>query len=92
MRKVSSDEYIQNRDILRSEVAMKKSTQSTNPEPSHDEISARAQQIYEEQGCPCGKAEEHWREAECQLREAKASDAEMGVVGAPAPTKPVAGA
>jgi hypothetical protein len=38
-------------------------------EPSHDEIAALAQRIYEDEGCPEGCADEHWYEAERRLRE-----------------------
>jgi hypothetical protein len=55
---------------------MKKSTRSTNQEPTHEEITVLAQQIYEEEGCPCGKAEAHWLEAERRLREQKESQRE----------------
>ena len=46
---------------------MKKSAQPISPEPTHEAITALAHQIYEEEGCPCGKAEEHWLEAERRL-------------------------
>lgn len=50
--------------------AMKKPTNSsTDQQITHEEITALAQQIYEDEGCPCGKAEEHWQEAERRLRE-----------------------
>jgi hypothetical protein len=35
--------------------------------PTHDEISARAYQIFVERGCPEGRDLEHWLEAEKQL-------------------------
>ncbi|HLP75900.1 MAG TPA: DUF2934 domain-containing protein [Candidatus Paceibacterota bacterium] len=35
--------------------------------PSHEEISARAYQIFVERGCPEGRDLEHWLEAEAQL-------------------------
>jgi hypothetical protein len=45
-----------------------------NPErnngPVHDEISARAYQIFLERGCPEGRDLEHWLEAEAQLNAA----------------------
>ena len=47
---------------------MKKSNRPANPEPTHEEITALALQIYEEEGCPCGQAEAHWLEAERRLR------------------------
>ena len=37
--------------------------------PTHEEIAALAQRIYEEEGHPEGQAEGHWREAERRLRE-----------------------
>lgn len=36
--------------------------------PTHDQISARAYQIWVEKGRPCGKDHENWVEAEAQLR------------------------
>ncbi len=36
--------------------------------PTHDEIAARARAIWQAKGCPAGKDEENWREAEVQLR------------------------
>ena len=60
--------------------AMKKSNQSTNHEPTHEEITALAQQIYEEEGCPCGKAEEHWHEAERRLRQQTTGDGQKAAV------------
>lgn len=40
----------------------------SSPEPTHEEISACAQRIYETEGRPQGKAMEHWLRAETQLR------------------------
>jgi hypothetical protein len=40
-----------------------------NPvEPLHEHISRRAREFWEEKGRPEGKAEEHWRRAEEELR------------------------
>jgi spore germination cell wall hydrolase CwlJ-like protein len=36
--------------------------------PTHEEISILAHQIYEEEGCPSGLAEDHWYAAERSLR------------------------
>jgi hypothetical protein len=36
--------------------------------PTEAEIARIAYRIWEERGCPDGCAEEHWREAEQQLR------------------------
>ena len=36
--------------------------------PTHDDIAALARTIWEEEGKPEGKAEDHWRLAEHQLR------------------------
>lgn len=36
--------------------------------PLHDDISERARQYWEDEGRPEGKAEEHWRRAEEELR------------------------
>jgi hypothetical protein len=35
---------------------------------SHAEIASRAQQLWEEEGKPEGKADEHWSRAEAELR------------------------
>jgi hypothetical protein len=40
----------------------------TNPVPSQQEIADLAQKFWEEEGRPEGKAEEHWRRAEAELR------------------------
>ncbi len=53
---------------------MKKSDQSNNTEPTHEEITALAQQIYEEEGRPDGQSEAHWHEAERRLREQASGD------------------
>lgn len=34
----------------------------------HDEIAALAQRIYLDEGCPPGRAEQHWLQAERMLR------------------------
>ena len=38
-------------------------------DPSPAEIAALAQKIWEEEGHPDGKAEEHWKRAEEQLKQ-----------------------
>ncbi len=38
------------------------------PAPTVEDIRARAQEIYERDGKPNGKAEDHWLRAEKQLR------------------------
>jgi len=49
----------------------------TYPEPTHDEIAARAHSLYEKEGRPEGKAQEHWLKAESQLlAERKTQNAE----------------
>jgi len=53
-------------------------------EPSHEEIAAYAQSIYEQEGRPEGKAVEHWLQAEAQLT------AERKARAAQAPAKAVA--
>jgi hypothetical protein len=53
-------------------------------EPSHEEISAYAQSIYEQEGRPEGKAVEHWLQAEAQLTaERKAQTAQAPAKSAP---------
>jgi hypothetical protein len=37
--------------------------------PTHEEIAARAQEIWESRGCPDGTAALDWEEAEAELRE-----------------------
>jgi hypothetical protein len=38
-------------------------------EPSHEEIAALAQDLYEQEGRPAGRAEAHWHEALRRLRQ-----------------------
>lgn len=40
----------------------------SNPVPSQEDISRRAQALWEAEGRPEGKAEEHWGRAENELR------------------------
>lgn len=37
-------------------------------EPRHEEVAALAQRIYLDEGCPSGRAEQHWLQAERLLR------------------------
>lgn len=53
---------------------MKTQTRPTNPGPTHEEIIVLAQQLYEREGCPFGRAEIYWVEAECQLRQRRDSN------------------
>ncbi len=39
-----------------------------NRSPTHAEISSLAHQIYQEEGCPSGLAEDHWYAAEGFLK------------------------
>jgi hypothetical protein len=39
-----------------------------SPEPSPAEIAFCAYLIWEQEGCPDGRAAEHWQQAEAQLR------------------------
>jgi hypothetical protein len=39
--------------------------------PTHEQIAARAKAIWQAKGCPSGKDEENWREAEEQLRQGR---------------------
>jgi len=56
-------------------------------EPTHDEIAACAQRIYEMEGRPEGKAKEHWLQAEAQLvAERKAQASKPSAKTAPTPT------
>ena len=50
----------------------KKSIQS-EPKPTHEEIARRAYEIFEERGRPHGRDQEHWLEAEAQLKAPKAA-------------------
>lgn len=45
-------------------------------EPTHDEIALCARAIWELEGCPQGRALEHWLQAEATLREGFRSEAE----------------
>jgi hypothetical protein len=55
--------------------------------PTHEEITVRAQAIYEREGRPQGRAMQHWLQAETQLiSERKAATAD------PAQAKPAAAA
>ena len=35
--------------------------------PSHDEVAGRAYEIYRKEGCPQGRAVQHWLDAESQI-------------------------
>ena len=50
-------------------------TKSTSPQPTNDQIAARARRIWRERGSPGGRDLEHWLEAERQLREELAAHA-----------------
>jgi hypothetical protein len=42
---------------------------SEHPSPlSHEQVAARAQQLWEDEGRPEGKSEAHWSRAESELR------------------------
>lgn len=60
--------------------------------PTHPEVAALAQRIYEREGRPEGKAMDHWLRAEAQLigeRKAQAAAATAKAApAAPAPQKP----
>ena len=49
-----------------------------NHAPTHEEITALAQRIYEEEGRPEGCAAAHWHEAERRLREQSAGVVVVG--------------
>lgn len=59
--------------------------------PSHGEIAVYAYLIWEREGRPAGRAEQHWLEAEHQLLAARAHDANgcpaTPVLALPAPTR-----
>jgi|GEM_PF-2978950 len=38
-----------------------------NSRPLTDEIAARAYQIWQQQGCPDGREDQHWRQAEREI-------------------------
>jgi len=75
------------RDVAIENFDMKKSKHSANPEPTHEEITALAHRIYEEEGCPFGQAEAHWLEAERRLRKQTGRDQNTAV---PTPVPPAA--
>jgi hypothetical protein len=41
---------------------------SRGKSPTHEQIAARAKQIWSSKGCPTGQDAENWQEAENQLR------------------------
>jgi hypothetical protein len=50
------------------------SPERKSPEPlSHQAIAALAERLWENEGRPEGKADEHWKRAEAQLRKAHSS-------------------
>jgi hypothetical protein len=63
---------------------MSKSTK-TYRKPTHDEIAAAAQRIYESEGRPQGKAMDHWLRAESQLVAQRKAEVESS---AQSPVKP----
>ena len=51
-------------------------------EPTHEEISARAQRLYELEGRPEGRAMQHWLQAETQLKtEVRKSEGQTATPG-----------
>lgn len=46
----------------------------SNTAPTHDEISARAYEIYLREGCVAGRNLEHWLQAEAELRNSSNGD------------------
>jgi hypothetical protein len=46
--------------------------------PSHDEIAARAEELWRERGCPHGQSTEIWLEAEQQLLRGATGRGKMG--------------
>ena len=48
--------------------------QSPSQQFSHEEISRRAEELWRQQGCPQGRDDEIWYEAERQLRDSRQSD------------------
>jgi hypothetical protein len=42
---------------------------------AHEEVARRAHELWEQDGCPDGRHEQHWAEAEKQLRGTSATDA-----------------
>ena len=63
---------------------MSKSTKAYH-KPTHDEIAAAAQRIYESEGRPQGMAMDHWLRAESQLIAQRKAEAESS---AQIPAKP----
>lgn len=45
-----------------------KAAPATTPQPTHEEISRRAHEIWEREGRPEGRQVEHWLTAEAELR------------------------
>lgn len=50
-------------------------------QPTHEDIAVLAVHLYEEEGCPFGRAQAHWLEAERRLRN-KAAGLDTPVVAA----------
>ncbi len=50
--------------------------------PTHDDIAIIARNLWEEEGRPEGKAEEHWRLAETLLRQAQEAGEQTASQGA----------
>jgi hypothetical protein len=59
-------------------------------EPTHDEIAARAQSIYEREGRPQGRAMQHWLQAETQLNAERKNAAEAPSSARSTASKPTA--
>lgn len=56
---------------------------NTYQHPNHDEIAARALQIYEMEGRPEGRAPQHWLIAEAELIAQRKAQTEHGPVEKP---------
>ncbi len=39
--------------------------------PQHDEIAARAYELWQQRGCPIGSADQDWTQAEMELQHSK---------------------
>ena len=66
---MTQDISISERRTTGGKIAVLQKTSIPLKSPTHEQIAARAKRIWEIKGCPSGKDDENWREAEAQLLE-----------------------
>ena len=57
----------------------KSESSETSDQPSREQVSQRAYEIFVERGCPAGQDLDHWLEAESELRSANRSSGQSGL-------------